>query len=202
MVSVDVTELAPGVTEDGESPQVGTGAGPLTAHVSAMALANPPFIPASIITSVPWPPRDTLTLVEAGLSEKSCCALKFAVTEVAILIVTVHAAVPEQAPPQPAKLDVEFGVAVNVTAVPEGKFAEHASAQLIPAGLLLTLPPPFPSSVTLSAKPEVNVAVTVRLEFMVIAQSIMLAVQPPPLQPANTEPGSAAAPRTSVAPAG
>src|SRR2546425_11740468 len=56
--------------------------------------------------------------------------------------------VPVQAPLQPAKVDPEAGVAVRVTIVPLLKFALQVAGQLIPAGLLVTVPLPVPARVT------------------------------------------------------
>jgi hypothetical protein len=55
---------------------------------------------------------------------------------------------PEQAPLNPEKLYPEAGVAVSVTLVPLLKFAVHVPGQLIPAGLLVTVP--LPETETLS----------------------------------------------------
>jgi len=49
---------------------------------------------------------------------------------------------PLQAPAKPPKLKPEPAVAVNVTDVPEAKLAVQAEGQLIPAGLLTTVPLP------------------------------------------------------------
>jgi len=49
---------------------------------------------------------------------------------------------PLHAPPKPPKLKPEPAVAVNVTDVPEAKLAVQVEGQLIPAGLLITVPLP------------------------------------------------------------
>ncbi|HZU42557.1 MAG TPA: hypothetical protein VE994_07800 [Terriglobales bacterium] len=66
-------------------------------------------------------------------------------------MVTVQVvAMPEHAPLQPPKPpDVMF--AVNVTTVPCGNDALHVAGQLIPEGVLVTVPVPGPEMVTLSA---------------------------------------------------
>ena len=64
------------------------------------------------------------------------------------VIVTLPAAV--QLPVQPANVDPEAAVAVNVTAVPLLILAVQVLPQLIPAGLLVTVPVPVPVRVTLS----------------------------------------------------
>jgi hypothetical protein len=49
---------------------------------------------------------------------------------------------PLQAPPKPAKVKPDAATDVMVTAVPEGKLAVQAVGQVMPAGLLLTVPLP------------------------------------------------------------
>ena len=77
--------------------------------------------------------------------------LNVAVSEAAALIVTEQAPVPVQGPLQPAKVDPLSGVSVNVTIVPLAKFAVQVVPQLIPVGLLVTVPVPVPASVTVRA---------------------------------------------------
>jgi hypothetical protein len=77
--------------------------------------------------------------------------LKVAVTDLAADIVTEHVPVPVQLPLQPAKVEPAAGVAVNVTAVPLAYEAEQVAPQLIPAGLLVTVPLPVPLFVTVRA---------------------------------------------------
>jgi hypothetical protein len=76
-------------------------------------------------------------------------ALKVAVTDAAP--VTVQVPVPEHAPPHPSKWtneNTDVG-AVSVTVVPVWKTAEQVVPQLIPLGLLVTLPGPFTDTDTL-----------------------------------------------------
>jgi hypothetical protein len=54
---------------------------------------------------------------------------------------------PLHAPPNPPKLKPEPAVAVNVTDVPEAKLAVQVEGQLIPAGLLTTVPLPVTETV-------------------------------------------------------
>jgi len=65
-----------------------------------------------------------------------------AATEVAAVRFTVHAPVPLHPPDHPEKVAPEEGVAVSVTAVPVAKLAAQVCPQLIPAGLLVTVPGP------------------------------------------------------------
>ncbi len=73
-----------------------------------------------------------------------------AVTDEAAVNDTLHAAVPVQAPDHPAKVEPVDGVAVRLTVVPLSKLAEQVEPQLIPAGLLVTVPFPLPDSDTVS----------------------------------------------------
>jgi hypothetical protein len=74
---------------------------------------------------------------------------KVAVTDSAAFIVTTQLPVPEQPPPdQPANVDDDPAVAVNVTCVPLAKSCEHVEAQSMPAGELVTIPDPLPANAT------------------------------------------------------
>ncbi len=67
----------------------------------------------------------------------------------------LHTPVPEQAPPQPVKVEPAVGAAVRETATPVLNGAEHAkSGQLIPPKLSVTVPEPFPDKLTLSTGNE------------------------------------------------
>ena len=71
---------------------------------------------------------------------------------------------------------------------------------MIPGGLLVTLPLPFPLSVTVNANcEELNVAVTLSAALIVTTHD-PVPVQPAPLQPANVEPEPAAAVSVTVDP--
>jgi CheY-like chemotaxis protein len=101
--------------------------------------------------------------------------------------VTEQAPVPVHAPLQPAKLDPLPGLSVKVTTVPLAKFAVQVAPQLMPAGLLVTVPVPVPASVTVSGEMIVlNVAVTEAAALIVTEQA------PVPvhatLKPANVDP--------------
>jgi hypothetical protein len=78
--------------------------------------------------------------------------LKVAVTDWFAFIVTVQLPVPLQAPDHPAKKAALAGVAVSLTLVPELNDALHVGAQLMPAGLLVTVPVEVPANCTESWK--------------------------------------------------
>ena len=97
-----------------------------------------------------------------------------------------HVLVPEQPPPlHPLKLEPVAAFGVRVTAVPRGKLAVHVPGQLIPAGLLVTVPEPAMVTARL-AFTAVNVAVTAWLELRVTAH-VPVPEHPPPLQMVKTE---------------
>src|SRR3989442_907034 len=80
-------------------------------------------------------------------------SVNVAVTVVAALRVTGQAPGPEQPPPvQPLKVEPAAGAAVSVTAVPLAKLAAQVAPQVMPAGLLVTVPAPVPALETVSVK--------------------------------------------------
>jgi hypothetical protein len=72
--------------------------------------------------------------------------LKLAVTAVAALRTREQVPVPEHAPPQPVKCacTADPSVAVSTTVLPNVNVAVHEALQLMPAGLLVTVPPAGP----------------------------------------------------------
>ena len=78
-------------------------------------------------------------------------AANVAVTLFALLSVNRHeATVPAQSPDQPTKAVPAPGVAVRVTVLPEATYSQQVSPQLMPAGLLVTVPVPLPTVFTFS----------------------------------------------------
>jgi hypothetical protein len=142
-------------------PSAATAVSATTASLAKFAEhAVGQLIPAGLLVTVPVPVPASDT-VSANVF---VLAVKFAVTAPFAVIVKVQVLVPSHSgPPHPAKVELAFGVAVKVIVVPLAKFAEHDVGQLIPAGLLITVPVPVPASVTASVKPlaVLKVAVTV-----------------------------------------
>src|SRR2546425_12088513 len=127
-------------------------------------------------------------------------SVNVAVTVVAALRVTVQVPGPEQPPPvQPRKVEPAAGAAVSVTAVPLAKLAAQVAPQVMPAGLLVTVPAPVPALETVSVKVDVKVAVTV-----VAAETVTthdpVPEHPPPLQPPKVEPAAGAGPSATAGP--
>jgi len=113
---------------------------------------------------------------------------KVAVTDWAAFIVTTQLPVPlHPAPLQLPNTDPLAGVAVNVTDVPLANDALHVAPQLIPAGLLVTVPLPLPALVTLRVYNCVKLAFTACAAFIVTKQ-LPVPLHPAPLQPLNTDP--------------
>ena len=83
-----------------------------------------------------------------GSGGPAAVALNVAVTFAAVFMVTTQALVPEQAPLQPAKDEPTAGEALRVTDAPGVKDCEQVVPQLMPAGLLVTVPEPVPLLVT------------------------------------------------------
>ena len=106
------------------------------------------------------------------------------------VIVTLPAAV--QLPDQPANVEPEAAVATRLTFVPLLRLAVHALPQLIPVGLLVTVPVPVPTRLTESVYVlmRLNTAVHVMLAFIVTLPSLQSAL---PDQLAKVEPLAGAA---------
>jgi len=103
----------------------------------------PQSMPDGALVTLPFPVPFKFTV---SIGE----VLKFAVTEVFWVRVTLQTPVPLQAPDQPEKNEFAPGEAVSVTWVPLEKLAVQVLPQLMPAGLLLTVPPPAPVAWTVN----------------------------------------------------
>jgi len=111
--------------------------------LAKLASQDPPqAIPAGLLETVPVP---VPTFVTVSVWSR----LKVAVTLLAPSMVTEQvSAEPAHAPLHSWKTEPSSGAAVSVTGVPLAKPAPHDAPQSIPAGLLVTVPPPVPSFVT------------------------------------------------------
>ena len=115
---------------------------------------------------------------------------KVAVTDWAALIVTTQIPVPlHPAPLQPLNTDPLAGVAVSVTDVPLANDALHVAPQLIPTGLLVTVPLPLPAFVTVRVYTYtcVKLALTACAALIVTTQ-VPVPLHPAPLHPLNVDP--------------
>lgn len=136
------------------------------------------------------------------LSPAELGTLKVAVMVVSAVKATAHGAMPVHVPDHPLKVEPAAGVAVRVTAEPFGKAAVQVAPQLMPAGLLVTVPVPVPASTTVSwtAGAVSNVAVTV-----VSAAKATVHVPVPeqaPDQPVKLDPAAGAGVSTTEVPIG
>lgn len=138
------------------------------------------LIPAGLLVTVPVP--ETLTV-------SGYAGLNVAATAIAALTVTEQVPVPEHAPLHPLNVELAPAEAVSVTCVPSSKLAEHVDGQLIPAGLLVTVP--VPETVTVSLCVGLKVAVTALAAITVTLQARV--PEQAPLHPPNVElaPGEA-----------
>jgi hypothetical protein len=99
----------------------------------------PQLIPAGLLVTVPLP---VLTRFSVAVS-----SLNVAVQDLLAPMVTPPSRQSES-PLHPLKIDPEEGTALRETTVPEEYACEQSLPQLMPAGLLLTLPLPLPSLLT------------------------------------------------------
>ncbi len=121
-----------------------------------------------------------------------CGAVNAALTVFAASMVTWQVPVPEQAPVQPVNVELVSGFAVNVTRVLTAKSKEQVAPQLMPAGLLETVPEPVPLFVTVKVKALIAKVAWTDLAASMVTWHVPLPVQAP-LQPVKEDPASAVA---------
>jgi len=110
------------------------------------------LIPVGLL--VIWPPPVSLT-VSVRMS-----GAKVAVTFVSTLMVKLQVLVPLQpAPLQPVKAACGAGVAISVICVALGNCAEQVAPQLIPVGVLVTVPVAVPDTVTFNVRTGIGLKV-------------------------------------------
>jgi hypothetical protein len=125
--------------------------------------------------------------------------LNVAVTAAGEVTVPAQAAVPPQAPDQPAKTEPGAGVSVSETIVPDGKSVVHVAPQLIPAGVLVTVPEPVPASETVTGTcggMTAKVAVT-NCGPSIVRTQVALPEQAP-VQPVKVDPAAGVAVSVTV----
>ena len=106
-------------------------------------------MPPGLLVTFPGPAVVTDSGYEVGGA-----TLKAAPTVTGVLPVTVQLPVPAQPPPvHPPNVEPFPGVAESVTTVLLVYVSTQSTPQLIPAGLLLTVPWPVPLRVIVRAKP-------------------------------------------------
>jgi hypothetical protein len=117
------------------------------------------------------------------------------------LTVTLQVPVPLHGAVQPAKVDPASAVAVSVTVVPAVKFTAHVVPQLIPAGLLVTVPVPVPSlPIDKECWPGgviVKLAVTAFAALIVMVH-VPVPLHDAPLHPAKVDPAAAVAASVTI----
>jgi 3D (Asp-Asp-Asp) domain-containing protein len=155
----------------------------------------PQLIPAGTLVTVPVPAP-----LSATVNPNCACGEKVATTDCCELPIEIlQGPPPEQAPVQPANTELLSAAAVRVIVVPVLKFAEQVDPQVIPAGTLVTVPPPVPASVTFTGKADgVNSAATVCAAFTVTEQFAV--PEHAPVQPEKTDPKDALAVRVTTVP--
>jgi hypothetical protein len=104
---------------------------------------DPQLIPEGWLVIVPLPAPEVVTLSTGNLE-------KVAVTEALPLLVTTQLLAPVQAPAHDTKFEPALGVALNVTVLLAPNAAVQVTPQLIPGGLLVTVPVPSPVVLMLS----------------------------------------------------
>jgi hypothetical protein len=157
------------------------------------------LIPSGLPVTCPAPvPASATVKVTGGIG------VKVAVTLSTAFIVTVQVPVAgHPAPLQPENIEPFAGVAVSVTCDPDAKLALQMAPQVIPEGLLVTVPEPVPTSVIVSRKLGISVKVALTAVSLVRSMTQGLVPRhPPPRQPENIDPAFAVAVRvTGVPPA-
>ena len=141
--------LTAGVTDVGLSKHVGASdtAG-CTEQLSGTEPVNP-FTEFTVTVEVEFCPA--LTGFGADPEMEKSGATKSAIPDRSAFMLTVQVAVPVHAPLHPTKVDPE-AAAVSVTTVPLSKLAAQVLPQLMPDGLLVTVPLPLPDVVTFNKK--------------------------------------------------
>ena len=137
----------------------------------------PQLMPVGVLVTVPEPPPAFVTF------SVNASSVKVAVTDLALLVVTRHSFEPltESQPLQATALEPVPETPFSATVVPSANSAEHSVPQLMPVGVLVTVPLPLPALVTFSVNFGVSakVAVTAFALVIVTTHSLPLLVSQP-----------------------
>jgi hypothetical protein len=159
-------------------------------------------LPQEIAPPLTLPLPITVTLIwnEGALPPENV-----AVTDFAVVIVTVHVDVPRHAPPQPVNVAPVSGVATSVTTAFRAWFAVH-TVEVLPQRIPPPVTVPFPNTLTESATvappaaaPPVKVAFTL-LETVIDTVHVVAVPPQAPVQPAKVAPVAGVAISVTVVP--
>jgi hypothetical protein len=118
----------------------------ITAPLKLAVQVVPQLMPAGLLVTVPLPDPARTTVIVLGAPPLAKVAVALAVDPAGMVQV---AAVPVHDPLHPVKVNPAFGAAVKVIG-PSAKLAVQVVPQLMPAGLLVTVPVPEPANVTVT----------------------------------------------------
>jgi hypothetical protein len=160
------------------------------------AQVGPQLIPAGVLITLPLPVPFLVSDRENFVWELSELNVALQVLATSIIIFPVH-----PVPLQPAKVEPVAGVAARLASVPFVNDAEQVLPQLMPEGLLVTVPLPVPFFVIdrmdlVWTGGGLKVAVQVLVTFMVVIPLL----QPVPLHPPNVEPTAGVAVKVTRVP--
>src|SRR3989454_9468469 len=145
-----------------------SGAAVTVTTVPAAKLAEqiaPQVTPAGVLVTVPAPAPAVATV-------RTTADAKVAVTVVAAETVTTHGAVPLHPPPlHPTNSEPPSGAAVSVTTVPLKKLAEQLEPQLMPSGVLVTVPVPALETVSVKVWSVKGAVIVVAAESVTVQAS-------------------------------
>jgi hypothetical protein len=146
-------------------------------------------IPDGLLDTVPLPVPASVTVspkVEVAVNVATMVDAELTVTKQLGLLPT------QPWPSQFVKALPLPGVSLSVSCVPCAKLAVHVPGQLIPAGLLVTVPVPVPDSsiVTEYVAAAVYVTVTVCAALITVVHGCVVPKQPPPVQLVKVDPAA------------
>jgi hypothetical protein len=201
LLNITLHELVPLQAPDQPAkmePAVGVGVSDTVDPLLKVALQiAPQLMPLGVLVTVPAPVPESVTVRVLDVID----VLKVAVTELLPLNVTLHEPAPLHAPDQPAKVEPVAAIAVRVTTAPVLNSALHVVPQVMPLGLLVTVPEPVPGSVTVSVLDVTDVLKVAVAELLLLNVALH---EPVPLQtpdqPAKVEPAAAVAVSVTAVP--